>query len=126
MSKAQPTGTKLRDIEIVNKLRKGVTPSRVIQWAIDEYDLAPSSARDLVYKLNTAYRKSVKELCDDAAEYLMATLIADIEDCEDKGDKKNKIKCMEMLAKVTKVFDDKPSVTVNNYGFEFGDAEKDN
>lgn len=126
MSKAVHTDTKLRDIEIVNKLRKGVTPQRVIQWVVDEYGIAESSAVSLVYKLNREYRKSVKELCDDAAEYLMATLIADIEDCEDKGDKKNKIKCMEMLAKVTKVFDDKPSVTVNNYGFEFGDAEKDN
>ena len=75
MSKAVHTDTKLRDVEIVNKLRKGITPTRVIEWVVDEYGIAKSSAVSLVYKLNNAYRKSIKELCDEAAEYIKATLI---------------------------------------------------
>ena len=43
-------------------------------------------------KLNNAYRKSIKELCDEAAEYIKATLIAEIEECDNAGDKKNKLK----------------------------------
>ena len=70
MSKAVHTDTKLRDVEIVNKLRKGITPTRVIEWVVDEYGIAKSSASSLVYKLNNPYRKSIKELCDEAAEYI--------------------------------------------------------
>lgn len=122
MSKAQPTGTKLRDIEIVNKLRKGITPSRVIEWAMDEYNLAQSSATDLVYKLNRTYRKSIKELCDEAAEYIKATLIAEIEECDKAGDKKHKLKAIELLAKTCKVGEADGKLDVN-VTFDFNTDE---
>lgn len=113
MSKAVHTDTKLRDVEIVNKLRKGITPTRVIDWVVDEYGIAKSSASSLVYKLNNAYRKSIKELCDEAAEYIKATLIAEIEECDNAGDKKNKLKAIELLAKTCKVGESDGKLDVN-------------
>lgn len=109
-----------RDIEILKRLKKGYTPKTVITWVEDKYGLSPSTSRGVVYQLNSELHKSIKELSDSAAEYITTTLINEIEDCSEEGDRRNKIKAIELLAKTLKVGDVKEAADLNIH-FDFGE-----
>lgn len=94
-----------RDIEILKKLSRGVTPKTVIAWVEDKYNLSHDRAKTVVYQLNSDLHKSLKEITDNAAEYISSTLIGEIEACEEESDRKNKLRAIELLAKTLKVGD---------------------
>lgn len=103
----------------VKMLKSGKTPRTVIEFAVDEYHIAEATAYNEVYEVNAMLNKSLKEISDNAAEYIVNVLIGEIEELED--DHRSKLKAVELLGKVTKAFDDKPNVTIVNGGFKFGE-----
>lgn len=112
-----------RDIEILKKLKRGYTCSTVIQWVQDTYNLSESHSQKIVYQLNKDLKKSLSELTDEAASYIAATLIGEIEDCNEDNDRKNKLKAIELLAKTLKVTEsiDKQNINIK---FDFGQDDK--
>lgn len=108
-----------RDIEILKKLSRGVTPKTVMEWVVDNYNLSHDRAKTVVYQLNSDLHKSLKEITDNAAEYISTTLIGEIEACEEDSDRKNKLRAIELLAKTLKVGEVKESTDLNIH-FDFG------
>lgn len=108
---------RIRDLEILKMLSKGKTPKTVIDYCQDTYGLAPSSAYNLVYKLNAELNKSVKEIINESAEYIAKTIIGVVEDCADDGDNKTKLQALKQLSELTGADKAKDTNINVNFGF---------
>lgn len=111
---------------IFKKLRSGAVPKFLIEDVMEKYDLGESQARRIVYDCNATLNTTVEEMANEAASYVMRNLQKLTEDAIGAGDRKSAIKSMELLAKITKITDDRPNITVNaNFGFDFDGGEED-
>lgn len=111
-----------RDIMYLKLLKEGKRPGTVMRYAVDNFGVTESTAHKEVSLISGMLKKEMEELKKDAAEYIMSTLVGSIETLEKSP--ALKLKALEQLAKVCKVYDEKPSVTLNNFGFKFGDDEQ--
>ena len=111
---------------IFKKLRSGAVPKFLIEDVMEKYALGESQARRIVYECNATLNTTVEEMANEAASYVMRNLQKLTEDAIGAGDRKSAIKSMELLAKITKITDDRPNITVNaNFGFDFDGGEED-
>lgn len=111
---------------IFKKLRSGAVPKFLIEDVMEKYALGESQARRIVYDCNATLNTTVEEMANEAASYVMRNLQKLTEDAIGAGDRKSAIKSMELLAKITKITDDRPNITVNaNFGFDFDGGEED-
>ena len=112
---------------IFKKLRSGAVPKFLIEDVMEKYDLGESQARRIVYDCNATLNTTVEEMANEAASYVMRNLQKLTEDAIEAGDRKSAVKSMELLAKITKITDDRPNITVNaNFGFDFDGGEEEN
>lgn len=110
---------------IFKKLRSGAVPKFLIEDVMEKYALGESQARRIVYDCNATLNTTVEEMANEAASYVMRNLQKLTEDAIGAGDRKSAIKSMELLAKITKITDDRPNITVNaNFGFDFDGGEE--
>ena len=110
---------------IFKKLRSGAVPKFLIEEVMEKYALGESQARRIVYDCNATLNTTVEEMANEAASYVMRNLQKLTEDAIGAGDRKSAIKSMELLAKITKITDDRPNITVNaNFGFDFDGGEE--
>ena len=117
--------TKERKKYIAKYLRRGKLPAQVIEMVMEEYGLAYDTSFQLVYAVNREIKESLKELYDDAAEYLMRNIQGLADECMEDKDRKTAIKAYELLSKVCKVGqEDKTTVNIN-FGFDFTDDRND-
>lgn len=106
--------------EYLKLLKNGNTPATVVQYAVDEFKLSPYTARNEVYEVNAELYKSIEEVREEAANYVINALIGEIEKLENKPNAK--IKAIDVLAKILKLYDVNQNVVLNNnYGFKFND-----
>lgn len=103
-------------------LKEGKTPKTVIEYGIDNFKLAYTTARKEVYAINAELYKDIEELKKDAANYIVNTLIGDIENLDEKP--ALKLKAVDLLCKTLKIYDEKPSVQVFNGGFKFNTTDE--
>ena len=110
---------------IFKKLRSGAVPKFLIEDVMEKYALGESQARRIVYDCNATLNTTVEEMANEAASYVMRNLQKLTEDAIEAGDRKSAVKSMELLAKITKITDDRPNITVNaNFGFDFDGGEE--
>lgn len=104
--------------EYLKLLKTGKTPATVVQYAIDEFKLAPYTAKNEVYEVNADLYKSIEEIRGEAANYVINTLIGEIEKLDNKPNAK--LKAIDILARILKLYDVNQNVVLNNnYGFKF-------
>ena len=121
----EQTVTKDMKKYIFKKLRSGAVPKFLIEDVMEKYALGESQARRIVYDCNATLNTTVEEMANEAASYVMRNLQKLTEDAIGAGDRKSAIKSMELLAKITKITDDRPNITVNaNFGFDFDGGEE--
>ena len=106
-------------------LRRGKLPKDVIEMVMEEYGIAYDTAYQLVYAVNKEINDNLKELAENAANYLMNNVqslaAASIED----GDKKTALKSYELLAKICKIGQEDNKTDINiNFGFDFEDDDR--
>ena len=110
---------------IFKKLRSGAVPKFLIEEVMEKYELGYDMAKKIVYDCNSILNTTVEEMVQDAANYVMKNMQKVVEDALADNDRKNAIKGMELIAKVTKITDDRPNITVNaNFGFDFDGGEE--
>lgn len=107
---------KQRELFIISKLRKGYSPTYVIAKVVEEFGIAETTATSQVYKINAELNKSLKELSDESAIYIYKVLMNTIDDTISDDDRKNRIRALELLSKITQI--DKPSTDLNIH-FDF-------
>lgn len=115
-----------RELYIIDLLRKGYTRKYVVTKVVEKYGMKESSARANVNRIGGQINKGLAGLKEDAAEYIYNTLLSTIDETIDEKDRKNRIRALELLAKVCKIgnTDDKTEVHIN-FGFNFDDTDKD-
>lgn len=119
-------GTREKKKFIFQHLRKGKLPKEVIQLVVEEYDVCEERAEQLVYGCTKELKDRLKDLADNAAEYLMNNVQSLAAQALEDGDRKTAIKSYELLAKICKVGQEDPRTTVNiNFGFDFSDDRED-
>lgn len=127
MNNNEQSATKDMKKYIFKKLRSGAVPKFLIEDVMEKYALGESQARRIVYDCNATLNTTVEEMANEAASYVMRNLQKLTEDAIGAGDRKSAIKSMELLAKITKITDDRPNITVNaNFGFDFDGGEEEN
>ena len=125
MNNKEQSATKDMKKYIFKKLRSGAVPKFLIEDVIEKYDIGESQARRIVYDCNATLNTTVEEMANEAASYVMRNLQKLTEDAIEAGDRKSAVKSMELLAKITKITDDRPNITVNaNFGFDFDGGEE--
>lgn len=118
--------TKERKKFIAQKLKRGRVPAEVIEEVMEKYDLGYDMAYKLVYTVNADIKTSLKELYDNAAEYLTRNLQNLASEALEDKDRKSALKAYEQLAKICKVGADDGKMDVNiNFGFDFSDINKE-
>lgn len=119
--------TKERKKYIAKYLKRGRIPAEVMEMVMEEYGLEYSTAYQLVYAVNKEINDSLKELYDNAAEYLTKNLQALAAEALDDKDRKSALKAYEQLAKICKVGSDDGKMDISiNFGFSFSDKDDDN
>ena len=114
--------TKERKKFIYQHLRKGKLPKEVIELVMEEYDLGEDRAEQLVYGCTKELKERLKDLAENAAEYLINNVQSLAAQALDDGDRKTAIKSYELLAKICKVGQEDTKATINiNFGFDFSD-----
>lgn len=116
--------TKERKKFIAKHLKRGKVPARVIEMVMDEYGLAYDTSYQLVYAVNKEINDSLKELYDNAAEYLTRNLQGLAEEALDDKDRKSALRAYELLTKICKVGSEDGKMDINiNFGFDFSDKD---
>ena len=115
-----------RELFIIDLLRKGYSRKYVAAKVEEKFGLAESTARDITNQIGAKINKGLAGLKEDVAEYIYNTLLSTIDETIDEKDRKNRIRALELLAKVCKVgnTDDKTEVHIN-FGFNFEDTDID-
>ena len=115
-----------RELFIIDLLRKGYSRKYVAAKGEEKFGLAESTARDITNQIGAKINKGLAGLKEDAAEYIYNTLLSTIDETIDEKDRKNRIRALELLAKVCKVgnTDEKTEVHIN-FGFNFEDTDID-
>ena len=125
MNNKEQSATKDMKKYIFKKLRSGAVPKFLIEGVMEKYSIGESQARRIVYDCNATLNTTVEEMANEAASYVMRNLQKLTEDAIEAGDRKSAVKSMELLAKITKITDDRPNITVNaNFGFDFDGGEE--
>lgn len=111
-----------RELFIIDLLRKGYSRKYVAAKVQEQFGLAESTCRDIVNQIGAKINKGLAGLKEDAAEYIYNTLLSTIDETIDEKDRKNRIRALELLAKVCRVgaTDEKTDVHIN-FGFSFSD-----
>lgn len=104
---------KQRELFIIKMLRKGHSRKWVASQLEEKYNLAPSTAVNVVNEIGGQLNKSLQDLSDDAAQYIHDVLISTIDDTITDDDRKNRIRALELLSKICKVGEEKTSVDIN-------------
>ena len=109
-----------RELFIIDLLRKGYSRKYVAAKVQEQFGLAESTCRDIVNQIGA--NKGLDGLKEDAAQYIYNTLLSTIDETIDEKDRKNRIRALELLAKVCRVgaTDEKTDVHIN-FGFSFSD-----
>ena len=111
-----------RELFIIDLLRKGYSRKYVAAKVQEQFGLAESTCRDIVNQIGAKINKGLEGLREDAAQYIYNTLLSTIDETIDEKDRKNRIRALELLAKVCRVgaTDEKTDVHIN-FGFSFSD-----
>lgn len=114
-----------RELYVISMLRKGYTRKYTAAKLEEQFGLKSSTARDVVNQIGAELNKGLASLREDAAEYIYNTLLATIDETIDEKDRKNRIRALELLAKVCKVgnTDEKTEVRIN-FGFNFDETDE--
>ena len=114
-----------RELYIIGLLRKGYSRKYVAAKVEENYGLAESTARDITNQIGAKINKGLEGLREDAAQYIYNTLLSTIDETIDEKDRKNRIRALELLAKVCRVgaTDEKTEVHIN-FGFSFSDEDE--
>ena len=115
-----------RELFVIDLLRKGYSRRYVAGKVEETFGLAESTARDITNQIGAKINKGLEGLREDAAKYIYNTLLSTIDETIDEKDRKNRIRALELLAKVCKVgaTDEKTEVHIN-FGFNFSDTTND-
>ena len=115
-----------RELFIIDLLRKGYSRKYVAGKVVETFGLAESTARDITNQIGAKINKGLDGLKEEAAQYIYNTLLSTIDETIDEKDRKNRIRALELLAKVCRVgaTDEKTEVHIN-FGFNFDDTTND-
>lgn len=118
MNTGEQRGTIEKRKFITQQLKKGRLPKEVIEMVMEKYDVNRDWAASLTYSCNAQIKESLKDLYDDAADYLTSNLQALAADALEKNDRKSALKAYELLAKITKVGSEDGKIDFNIH-FDF-------
>lgn len=104
---------KQRELFIIKMLRKGHSRKWVASQLEEKYGLAPSTAVNVVNEIGGQLNKSLENLSEDAATYIYSVLQKTIDDTIDDDDRRNRLKALELLAKITQIDKDKSATDLN-------------
>lgn len=113
-----------RELFVIKMLRKGYSRKYVAAKLVENYGLAERTAENLVQEIGSQLNKSLEALQEDAASYIYNILLSTIDETLDDKDRKNRLKALELLAKVCKVGSPEKQDININFGFSFDESDR--
>lgn len=113
-----------RELFVIKMLRKGYSRKYVAAKLVENYGLAERTAENLVQEIGSQLNKSLEALQEDAASYIYNILLSTIDETLDDKDRKNRLKALELLAKVCKVGSPEKQDININFGFSFDEDDR--
>lgn len=103
---------KSRELFVIKQLQKGHSRKWVAAQLVEKYEVAESTANNVVQEIGSQLNKTRTELLENAKDYIIDQLMDVIDECIDKEDVKNRLSALKQLGDITKVIEEKP-VDVN-------------
>lgn len=115
--------TQRRKAEILEKVRKGKSKNKILEWLKEAYDLSDRQAGKLLRDALKDLQEAVSDIdiSDIKAEYI-ERIEQIYETAIEKNDIKSALKAQDMLNKMNQLYIEKQEVTVTNdvIKFNFG------
>lgn len=102
-----------RDLYILKELRKGHSRRWVTAQLEERFGYTTVTAKQYVDMVGAELNKSLKDMTEDAAEYIYNTLLATIDESITAEDRKNRLKALELMAKICNVGKQDDTIDLN-------------
>lgn len=116
--------TQRRKVEILEKVRKGKSKNKILEWLKEAYDLSDRQAGKLLRDALKDLQEAVSDIDigDIKAEYI-ERIEQLYETAIEKNDIKSALKAQDMLNKMNQLYIEKQEIDVSlkNLEFKFGD-----
>lgn len=116
--------TQRRKVEILEKVRKGKSKNKILEWLKEAYDLSDRQAGKLLRDALKDLQEAVSDIdiSDIKAEYI-ERIEQIYETAIEKNDIKSALKAQDMLNKMNQLYIEKQEIDVSlkNLEFKFGD-----
>ena len=116
--------TQRRKAEILEKVRKGKSKNKILEWLKEAYDLSDRQAGKLLRDALKDLQEAVSDIdiSDIKAEYI-ERIEQIYETAIEKNDIKSALKAQDMLNKMNQLYIEKQEIDVSlkNLEFKFGD-----
>lgn len=112
--------TQRRKVEILEKVRKGKSKNKILEWLKEAYDLSDRQAGKLLRDALKDLQEAVSDIdiSDIKAEYI-ERIEQLYETAIEKNDIKSALKAQDMLNKMNQLYIEKQEVTVTNDVIKF-------
>lgn len=112
--------TQRRKLEILEKVRKGKSKNKILEWLKEAYDLSDRQAGKLLRDALKDLQEAVSDIdiSDIKAEYI-ERIEQLYETSIEKNDIKSALKAQDMLNKMNQLYVEKQEVTVTNDVIKF-------
>lgn len=115
--------TQRRKVEILEKVRKGKSKNKILEWLKEAYDLSDRQAGKLLRDALKDLQEAVSDIdiSDIKAEYI-ERIEQIYETAIEKNDIKSALKAQDMLNKMNQLYIEKQEIKadINTWTFEYG------
>lgn len=103
---------KIRQGEIVKRIRKGWSHKKIIDWVQQTYDLSYGYSWKLVSDTYSELAEQSDKLIDSARVVSMERIEEILEDALTSGDRKNALKALDLINKLNGLYNHKQEVNI--------------
>lgn len=114
---------KIREAEIIKRIRKGWSHSKITEWLSDNYGLSKSHSYNLVTKAFNTLAEKADEVIENAKNIQIERLEDMLVNSLESEDKKTALKALDMLNKIYGLYVQKQDINVNGENLTFKFAE---
>lgn len=118
---------KFRIGEVVKKIRKGWSRSKIIEWATEQWDITKAAASNYVKMAYSVLGEAADEVIENSRNIQLERLEDLLKDALESGDKANSLKALDMINRLHGLYIEKKEVKLDTQKlkFSFGDEAED-
>jgi hypothetical protein len=119
---------KYRIAEVIKRVRKGWSRSKILEWAMEQWDIKRQTASDYIKMAYEVLGEAADEVIENSRNIQLERLEDLLRDALESGDKANSLRALDMINRLHGLYIEKKEVKLDTQKlkFSFGDEAEDN